>query len=120
MSLEPEAARLLPQNLQENLHKIVSESQQKVEERAQRSARVASGNSFSQHNAANSAISNTQGIQAHSAQRGSGQEHLENNYQDAHSARQSTTTMDRYEEIGTKRLSYANITNPDPNPPSSR
>lgn len=119
MSFEPEAAKLLPQHLQENLRKIVSESQQKIVEKAQRSARVASGNTFNSAYFANDNTQSTQGDNAQ-AEFNQGREGNYDHHLTQNNSRQSVNTFHNYAEKGKADLSYANITNPDIDPPSSR
>ena len=127
VSFEPRAASTLPFHLQLNLLEIESESQQKVEERTQRSARVAAGNSFSQNTSANITMGTEQSSLRRKAKRGTTQGNNNNDHHHTYGqhdqlreSRQSIDAFDSYPEPGRTQLSYANITNPDANPPSSR
>ena len=121
VSFEPRAASTLPFHLQLNLLEIESESLQKVEERTQRSARVAAGNSFSQNTSANITMGQEQSTLGRKAKRGTTQGNNNNDHHDQlRESRQSIDAFDSYPEPGRTQLSYANITNPDARPPSSR
>lgn len=88
VNFKPEAVRTLAPHLQDNLRKIEQESLQKAINNAERSARVASGNSFSHFNAASAPQA------------------------------QQVDAFESYQEKGKAKLSYASITNPDQHPPS--
>ena len=154
VSFEPGVTKLPPQHLQETLRTTESKSQQKAVERAQRSARVAAGNSFGQQASASSPVEESRGLQDYNLEhafteypRSNVHQHKNDNQdlyrgdslESTEGPDEQNRTFEEYiaynqeylqqNSLGypsgdstgqSTRLSYANIRNPDVDPPSSR